>query len=45
VLEFHLQWMGLVHSASGTGSKAVEFEDLALRMARFVVKHESSRGD
>jgi hypothetical protein len=45
VLEFHLQWMDLVHSAGGNGSKASEFEDLALRMARFVVKHEPSRGD
>jgi hypothetical protein len=45
VLEFHLQWMDLVHSASGIGSKAAKFEDLASRMARFVVDHEPSRAD
>jgi hypothetical protein len=43
VLEFHLQWMDLVHSAGRNGSKTAEFEDLALRMARFVVNHEPSR--
>ena len=45
VLEFHLEWMDLVHSASGIGSKAAKFEDLASRMARFVVDHEPSRAD
>jgi hypothetical protein len=45
VLEFHLQWMELVHSATGNGSKAAQFEDLALRMAHFVVNHEPSRAD
>jgi hypothetical protein len=43
VLEFHLQWMDLVHVSSENGSDAAAFEDLALRMARFVVNHEPSR--
>jgi hypothetical protein len=45
VLEFHLRWMDLVHSASGNGSKAAEFEDLASRMAHFIVNHEPSRAE
>jgi hypothetical protein len=43
VLEFHLQWMKLMHSAGEDGSEDADFEDLALRMARFIVNHEPSR--
>jgi hypothetical protein len=38
VFELHLQWMQLLHSAVEDGS--IEPEDLAIRMARFIINHE-----
>jgi hypothetical protein len=44
VLELHLQWMEVVHTHwASEESKEAKFQDLAMRMARFILNHEPSR--